>query len=53
MLKEFRLPREQKEKVESGNKKKYTMLAMNAVFAISYRWYRFTGDPSRWRGAFL
>jgi hypothetical protein len=42
-----------KETVVSGNEKKYTMRAMNAVFANSYRWYRFTWNPSRWRGAFL
>jgi hypothetical protein len=42
-----------KRTVVSGNEKKYTKAVMNAVFANSYRWYRFTGDPSRWRGAFL
>jgi hypothetical protein len=45
--------RERKETVVSGNEKKYTRPVMNAALANSYRWYRFTGDPSRWRGAFL
>jgi hypothetical protein len=39
--------------VVSGSGKKYTMQVMNVVLANSYRWYRFTWDPSRWRGAFL
>jgi len=42
-----------KETVVSGNEKKYTMQVMNAGLANSYRWYRFTWDSSRWRGAFL
>jgi hypothetical protein len=42
-----------KETVVSGNEKKYTMAVMNAVRGNSYCWYRFTWNPSRWRGAFL
>ncbi len=42
-----------KESVVSGNEKKYTMPVMNAVFANPYRWYRFTWNSSRRRGAFL
>ncbi len=39
--------------VVSAGEKNYTGLVMNAALANSYRWYRFTWNPSRRRGAFL
>jgi len=42
-----------KRMVESGAKPTYSKRTMNAQLANWYRWYRFTWNPSGWRGAFL
>jgi hypothetical protein len=43
----------EKEIVELEKENEYTVGSMNAQLANGYRWYRFTWNPSGWRGAFL